>query len=111
MTYVEDDYRPGDEYDWDQSDDSQHCEHGTFIGSWWGPDLLCGYCEEGISMAELREIRKAERRRQIQKLLDTERDVLAVLPFNARHLHWWVHSFAPHMLEQARIFEMSDWEV
>jgi hypothetical protein len=49
-----DDYRPGDEFDWDQSDDSQHCQHGTFIGSAWGPDLLCGWCESGATEAEYR---------------------------------------------------------
>jgi hypothetical protein len=41
------DYEYGDEYDWDRNDKSQYCEHGTFIGSWWGPDLLCGKCEMG----------------------------------------------------------------
>ena len=39
--------RNGGEFDWDQSDDSQYCVHGTFIGSWWGPDILCGACEMG----------------------------------------------------------------
>lgn len=42
-----DDYQHGDEWDWDRNDKSQYCEHGTFIGSWWGPDLLCGKCEMG----------------------------------------------------------------
>jgi hypothetical protein len=42
-----DDYEPGDEFDWDRNDDSQYCVHGTFIGSWWGPDLLCPQCELG----------------------------------------------------------------
>ena len=42
-----DDYEIGDEYDWDISDRSQYCKHGKFIGSWWGPDILCGYCEAG----------------------------------------------------------------
>ena len=44
---MEDDYQIGDEYDWDMSDKSQYCKHGKFIGSWWGPDILCGYCEAG----------------------------------------------------------------
>jgi len=47
-----DDYQPGDEYEWDQSDESQYCKHGTFIGSSWGPDILCGWCESGASEAE-----------------------------------------------------------
>lgn len=41
------DYEIGDEYDWDRSDKSQYCKHGNFIGSWWGPDILCGECEMG----------------------------------------------------------------
>lgn len=34
-------------YDEDFSDSRQYCKHGTFIGSWWGPDYLCYYCETG----------------------------------------------------------------
>ena len=40
MTDIDNDYEHGDEWDWDRNDKSQYCEHGTFIGSWWGPDLL-----------------------------------------------------------------------
>lgn len=29
------------------NDPNQRCKHGTFIGSWSGPDLLCGPCEDG----------------------------------------------------------------
>jgi hypothetical protein len=36
-------------YDADHSDESQYCRHGSFIGSWWGPDYLCGACEMGVS--------------------------------------------------------------
>ena len=32
-------------YDGDLSDPKQRCRHGTFIGSWWGPDYLCPACE------------------------------------------------------------------
>lgn len=42
-THLED----GDQWDWDRNDDSQYCEHGTFIGSWWGPDIMCFECEMG----------------------------------------------------------------
>ena len=45
------------DYDGDTSDASQYCVHGTFIGSWWGPDYLCGWCEDGVSVEELRGIR------------------------------------------------------
>lgn len=34
-------------YDADITDERQRCKHGTFIGSWWGPDHLCHYCEMG----------------------------------------------------------------
>jgi hypothetical protein len=34
-------------YDGDTNDASQYCKHGTFIGSWWGPDYLCQACEDG----------------------------------------------------------------
>jgi hypothetical protein len=44
---MEEDYTEDDRYDWDRNDSSQYCKHGTFIGSWWGPDLLCVYCETG----------------------------------------------------------------
>jgi hypothetical protein len=46
-TMTDTDYEPGDEFDWDRDDDSQYCQHGTFIGSWWGPDILCVACECG----------------------------------------------------------------
>ena len=40
-----DDYQYGDEYDWDREDPRQYCRHGSFIGSWWGPDIMCMKCE------------------------------------------------------------------
>src|SRR5262245_5359440 len=36
-------------YDADHDDANQYCIHGTWIGSWWGPDYLCYYCEDGLS--------------------------------------------------------------
>lgn len=56
-----DDYQPGDEFDWDQSNPDQYCDHGTFIGSWWGPDILCQWCEDGISAEDFQRV-MAERR-------------------------------------------------
>lgn len=41
------DYEYGDEWDWDKEDPRQYCHHGKFIGSWWGPDILCMDCEIG----------------------------------------------------------------
>ena len=25
-----------------------HCVHGTYIGTWAGPDYMCGLCESGV---------------------------------------------------------------
>lgn len=67
----EEDYTEGDRYDWDQSDPRQHCKHGTFIGSWWGPDILCGPCEDGSPDITIRQLREAK-----QDVVD-------------RQLKWW----------------------
>lgn len=37
-------------YDADVGDPSQYCKHGTFVGSWWGPDYICGKCEDGVDV-------------------------------------------------------------
>lgn len=31
----------------------EYCVHGTYIGTWWGPDYLCGACEDGTSDYEM----------------------------------------------------------
>lgn len=38
------------DYDEDLNDERQRCLHGTFVGSWWGPDYLCGLCEMGLNV-------------------------------------------------------------
>lgn len=55
---MEDDYTEDDRWDWDRNDPGQHCPHGTFIGSWWGPDLLCQWCEDGISVEDMVRMRR-----------------------------------------------------
>lgn len=42
-----DDYTEEDRWDWDYNDIRQRCRHGAFIGSSWGPDIICGKCEMG----------------------------------------------------------------
>ena len=42
-------------FDADHSDPRQFCRHGTFIGSWWGPDYLCGACEGGEDVEPLED--------------------------------------------------------
>lgn len=65
---IDDDYTDDDRYDWDRSDDSQYCEHGSFIGSWWGPDLLCQHCENGTTVAQLDRWAVAGSRRKLNAL-------------------------------------------
>ena len=74
------------DWDWDRSDPRQHCEHGTFIGSWWGPDLMCGWCEDGISAEDpkfkyerfwFRNTLRKERRRALREFYDYCSDKLA----------------------------------
>lgn len=51
-------------YDADVSDPGQYCKHGTFIGSWWGPEYMCGKCEVGYSAPEeWAEMRRIKARR------------------------------------------------
>lgn len=47
IVVFDDDYTDDDRYDWDRNDPRQRCKHGTFIGSWAGPDLMCFDCEMG----------------------------------------------------------------
>ena len=58
---MHDDYTEADRWDWDTTADDQHCEHGTFIGSWWGPDLMCHWCEAGVTVEEVEQIERNTR--------------------------------------------------
>ena len=66
------------EYITDQEDqtsylgyDDTHCEHGTFVGGWAGPDYMCGWCEDGVPYDEYRAImdERAARRARYQRVL------------------------------------------
>lgn len=67
MTMIDVDYTEVERWDGDPSDDRQYCIHGTFIGSWWGPDYLCGYCESGVTRAEFKEIQRQARLRPLRE--------------------------------------------
>lgn len=41
------DYTNDGRWNWGPNNPEQHCKHSTFIGSWWGPDILCHWCESG----------------------------------------------------------------
>lgn len=59
----------GADYGIEDAEDNWYCEHRTFIGSPGGPDLLCPYCEAGISAKELRKARKEADRINAEKRL------------------------------------------
>lgn len=55
-------------YDADVSDPGQYCKHGTFVGSWWGPDYMCGLCEAGFEPVDSwREYRAGKAARKAVK--------------------------------------------
>jgi len=57
---------------WDDTSRSDwYCEHGTYIGSPYGPDYLCGWCEDGISADQMRAIQSATHARSICQRVDT----------------------------------------
>ena len=78
-------------YDADHNDPSQFCEHGTFIGSWWGPDYLCGWCEMGVSVDEVHAVRAGQRRAEMEAI---ERDI--------EHLFGVIERAATNHRERAR---------
>lgn len=43
-----------DSYRAHNSSDHTHCVHGTFVGDPYGPDYMCGKCEEGWSCGHSR---------------------------------------------------------
>jgi hypothetical protein len=90
MTMIDDDYTEGDQYDWDRNDSSQYCQHGKFIGSWWGPDILCGWCEDGISVEEMRASLRAQRDRDVKQILGLREIYQKMVPWSAQHLAWWM---------------------
>jgi hypothetical protein len=89
-------------YDADHNDDSQYCIHGTFIGSWWGPDYLCGWCEDGVSVAEMHAYYRTQRERKVRDTLRIRDAVVKAVPITAQSLDWWVR-YGQVLLDQHRI--------
>lgn len=56
MNTMYDDYNEDDRWDWDRTDPRQYCRHGSFIGSYWGPDILCADCESMDDDPSLRDM-------------------------------------------------------
>jgi len=71
-----------------------YCEHGTYVGG-CGIDWMCPYCEDGISVAELRKNRRREewyarRRRLMVKLSYVLLALYLRIPIEARNNALWV---------------------
>lgn len=95
---INDDYTEDDRYDWDRTDPDQHCKHGTFIGSWWGPDLMCWACEQGLTDAEYRAYCLNRTRRELQERIHR------IWPWEAMPvfaLVGWSQQVLDHMFAQA----------
>jgi len=54
-----------DTYDPEFRDPGGYCPHGTYVGG-CGADLMCSWCEDGISAPEARRIVTAQRTREIR---------------------------------------------
>lgn len=49
---------------WDDNPPAEgYCEHGKYVGG-CGYDLMCGWCEEGVSAAEVAQIHRNRVRRE-----------------------------------------------
>lgn len=59
-------------------DPNGYCEHGHYVGG-SGPDYMCGWCESGISVAEMRQIINRQRLTGIRKRADGAAKLLNVL--------------------------------
>ena len=55
-----------DEYDAEFRDPDGYCPHGQYVGG-CGADLMCQWCEDGISPAEVREIYSARHTREVRE--------------------------------------------
>jgi hypothetical protein len=55
-----------------------YCPHGVYVGG-CGVDLMCGWCEDGISVTEARSIVRAERMRATRKRAECAALLLAAL--------------------------------
>lgn len=68
-----------DTYDPEFRQESDYCIHGTYIGPPSGADFLCGYCEDGISLAEFRAIGRRQKLAGIRERAERAQAFLNVL--------------------------------
>lgn len=98
------------DHDEDPNDSRQYCKHGTFIGSWWGPDYLCGWCEDGTSDADYALAIARQRVRRYQDRLErifptvfqTSESIKAILGER------YMHAFTLYLMRQ---FDENEYEI
>ena len=57
-------------YDGDTANPDQYCKHGTFTGSWWGPDYLCGWCEDGVSLEDFQRYQREDAAHELREAVN-----------------------------------------
>ena len=67
-----------DTYDPEFRDPDGYCVHGTYVGG-CGADLMCSWCEDGISLAEAKRIVAREKLAGIRERADRAATLLAKL--------------------------------
>ena len=95
-------------YDADHDDPRQFCRHGTFIGSWWGPDYMCGWCESGEEPPTPAEQREINVRRWRACIADTEHSLAIVQEVhqeNRKYVPQWAHWLANEAFDDHTAFE------
>lgn len=55
-----------DTYDPEYRDPAGYCPHGTYVGG-YGADLMCAWCEDGVSAVEAKRIVRMENTRAIRE--------------------------------------------
>jgi hypothetical protein len=58
--------------------DDGYCEHGTYVGG-CGADLMCSWCEDGISLAEAIKIETARKTRAVRERSENQQLMIARL--------------------------------
>lgn len=67
-----------DTYDPEFRDPEGYCEHGTYVGG-CGADLMCSWCEDGISVREAKRIITMERTRAVRDRAERTAQFLAAI--------------------------------
>jgi hypothetical protein len=67
-----------DTYDPEFRDHEGYCPHGKYVGG-CGADLMCGWCEDGISVSEAKRIITMERTRTVREAATQCQNFLNVL--------------------------------